>query len=498
MKLIVLISVVLLFNSITTVNSISPSDVSSQILSILGNCSVVGNNCYGTSFGIAIDMYDLQSQQFTNILNVNDEMDFTPASSTKLLTTTTIFYTFGEDFLALTPFFTDQPYNAQKENLDFICVKGQGDPSFSINSLIDAAQFFSKAGSVNNLIIDNTFYYGDPVPQNWEWADLTSGYGAVPTPLMINENTMNVFIAPSTQQGSSPIISFQYPGEDTYLPVINLATTGAPNSPNTIQVRFRPGSPSITILGSIPLNNAKMSRNLPILNPESYFLTVFSSMLKDNGVPVKNTMIGSCNNTGYDYKSFQVASPPLNEMLNYTLLVSDNIYAETFLRLLGTTNTNPNLPASTTPTYLRGLDTIKNTLGIDTTLFTQDDGCGLSRQNFITPRALISVVEGVYTNAGDPNHDFISFLPVGGVSGTLKNRFINTPAQNVVHAKTGSMTGVDSLTGVILQDGIHQNDPNIPIIFFSIIANNENAQVAGKVRPIIDQIIVLLSQVTSF
>ncbi|KAF2078065.1 hypothetical protein CYY_000616 [Polysphondylium violaceum] len=496
LQIVILICFVLL-NVTTSYASISPSDVAGQIESILSNCSMAGNNCYGTSFGIVVDMYDLSTQQFTNLYNLNDEMDFTPASSTKLLTTTTIFYTFGEDFVALTPFFTDKPYNADKEDLDFICVKGQGDPSFNINSLVDAAQFFSKAGSVNNLIIDNTFYQGDPVPQNWEWADLTSGYGAIPTPLMINENTMNVFINP-TNQGAPPTISFQYPGEDTYLPVINLATTGAPNTPNTIQIRFRPASPFITIMGSIPSGSAKMSKNIPILNPEAYFLNVFGSMLKDNGVTIRNTMVGSCNNTGYDYKSFQVVSPPLNQMLNYTLLVSDNIYAETFLRLLGTTNTNPNLPAATTPTYLRGLDTIQSTLGIDTTLYTQDDGCGLSRQNFITPKALVSVVEGVYTNAGDPNHDFISFLPVSAVSGTLKRRFINTSAQGIVHAKTGSMTGVDSLTGVILQDGIHQNDPNIPIIFFSIIANNENSQVNGKVIPIIDEIIVLLSQVTSF
>jgi D-alanyl-D-alanine carboxypeptidase/D-alanyl-D-alanine-endopeptidase (penicillin-binding protein 4) len=40
-----------------------------------------------------------------------------------------------------------------------------------------------------------------------------------------------------------------------------------------------------------------------------------------------------------------------------------------------------------------------------------------------------------------------SCLPVAGVDGTLKNRFVNTPAQYIVHAKTGTISGKKVVVG---------------------------------------------------
>ena len=44
-----------------------------------------------------------------------------------------------------------------------------------------------------------------------------------------------------------------------------------------------------------------------------------------------------------------------------------------------------------------------------------------------------------------PHEEYVSFLPVSAKSGTLKNRFVGTVAAGIVHAKTGSMSGVASL-----------------------------------------------------
>jgi D-alanyl-D-alanine carboxypeptidase/D-alanyl-D-alanine-endopeptidase (penicillin-binding protein 4) len=83
---------------------------------------------------------------------------------------------------------------------------------------------------------------------------------------------------------------------------------------------------------------------------------------------------------------------------------------------------------------------------------------------------------------------YISFLPVAGESGTLATRFVNTPAQGIVHAKTGTMTGVNSLSGFMLHDAF-------PPVVFSVLTNAA-MQPSSAIRPIIDEIVLLLPSLT--
>ena len=81
---------------------------------------------------------------------------------------------------------------------------------------------------------------------------------------------------------------------------------------------------------------------------------------------------------------------------------------------------------------------------------------------------------------------FRASLPVAGVSGTLRNRLRDTPAVGIVQAKTGTMTGVVSLSGYV-------NSPNYQPLAFSIIVNHHE-QPARVVRQSIDEIVLLLTQ----
>lgn len=81
---------------------------------------------------------------------------------------------------------------------------------------------------------------------------------------------------------------------------------------------------------------------------------------------------------------------------------------------------------------------------------------------------------------------FRASLPIAGVNGTLKNRFLNTAAAGMVQAKTGSMTGISALSG-------YMNAPNYEPLVFSIIVNQ--SEQPGKVmRTAIDEIVILLAQ----
>merc|ERR1712232_869316 len=124
-------------------------------------------------------------------------------------------------------------------------------------------------------------------------------------------------------------------------------------------------------------------------------------------------------------------------------------------------------------------------MGVDISTFVQDDGSGLSRHNLISPRAMVDVLEMMDNTEKGPIYR--SFLPVAGESGTLSSRFQGTTAQGKVEAKTGTMSGVSSLSGYV------DESDEFPQIVFSILTNFSD-QSASVVREGIDQIVVLLSQ----
>lgn len=89
-------------------------------------------------------------------------------------------------------------------------------------------------------------------------------------------------------------------------------------------------------------------------------------------------------------------------------------------------------------------DTLLPTLGIND--IRMADGSGLSRYNLLSPRHLTRIILALDQEVGRDR--LLSLLPAGGVSGTLKNRF-NQQAQPWLWAKTGSLSGVVCLTGML-------------------------------------------------
>jgi D-alanyl-D-alanine carboxypeptidase/D-alanyl-D-alanine-endopeptidase (penicillin-binding protein 4) len=85
--------------------------------------------------------------------------------------------------------------------------------------------------------------------------------------------------------------------------------------------------------------------------------------------------------------------------------------------------------------YDYGITRVKqvlSSLGVDVRAFIQTDGSGLGRSNMVQPNACVDVLFAMLKQK-----QWISMLPVGGVDGTLSDRFVGTAAAGRVHAKTG-------------------------------------------------------------
>jgi len=73
------------------------------------------------------------------------------------------------------------------------------------------------------------------------------------------------------------------------------------------------------------------------------------------------------------------------------------------------------------------------------------DGSGLSRDDLVTPRAMVALLR--YAAQQPWGQEFLSTLPVAGVDGTLEDRMKDTPASGRIEAKTGAIEHARALSG---------------------------------------------------
>lgn len=147
----------------------------------------------------------------------------------------------------------------------------------------------------------------------------------------------------------------------------------------------------------------------------------------------------------------QVESPPLSQIVEWMLIESNNDIAEALARHVAIATGRP-------ATFSGGAAAVRATLrrlGITGGIRTVD-GSGLSHQDQITPVTLARLI----ALAASPRHPglraVITGLPVAGFSGTLsaaEDRFVtklSAPAVGLVRAKTGTLSDVRALAGVVV------------------------------------------------
>lgn len=138
-------------------------------------------------------------------------------------------------------------------------------------------------------------------------------------------------------------------------------------------------------------------------------------------------------------------SPELQEILAFTLTWSDNLLAERIARLASQAAGHSLDDQGVAQTF----NEVLSNFGITNRNLIIQDASGLSRENRITAK---QVAELLFKIRVDPKFSpLINGLPVGGVTGTLRHRFIETAPQAVglIKAKTGTLNGTANLAGYV-------------------------------------------------
>ncbi|WP_439662768.1 D-alanyl-D-alanine carboxypeptidase/D-alanyl-D-alanine endopeptidase [Lentzea sp. HUAS TT2] len=177
----------------------------------------------------------------------------------------------------------------------------------------------------------------------------------------------------------------------------------------------------------------------------------------------------------------EIKSAPIEQLVDNMMQISDNVLTEAVAREIAIKTGNE-------PSFAGGVKAVRDVLtknGFDLTTATFVDGSGLSATNKIPAKLLTDVLSA----AAKPTLDdartaklrpLLTALPVAGGSGTLAGRYGGTaaPGKGWVRAKTGTLTGVNALAGMVV-------DVDGRVLVFSFMsASSRPAE--SEVRPALD------------
>jgi serine-type D-Ala-D-Ala carboxypeptidase/endopeptidase (penicillin-binding protein 4) len=410
----------------------------------------------------------------TPIYSHDAEKYFTPASNLKLLTTAAALLQLGSQYRIRTSAYA----TGITPNLTSLRVVGRGDPSFTTKQLKELVKQIKARGinSIDTLIVDDRYFQKPNLNASWEWSDLYSDYAPSINSLILNENATTLTLVPQ-KLGQSLQLKWSDFIASRQWQIKNNTIAAPTKTKYGIAINPVYGKSLLEVEGKLAIDATPDVWNLAIVDPANYFLESLRVMLLNEGISVKQGFVVDRDSPAYDTEIFQeiaaIASPTIAELITTTNQESNNLYAESLLKIIGITANNSN-----------EFEILKDNLtkiGVDLANYVLTDGSGLSRQNLVSP---IAIVQTLQQMAKIPEAEiYKQSLPVAGVSGTLKNRFKNTPVRGKLQAKTGTISGTSSLSGYF-QPSNYQ-----PLVFSIIIdKSDESNQV---LRQAIDEIILI-------
>jgi len=143
-----------------------------------------------------------------------------------------------------------------------------------------------------------------------------------------------------------------------------------------------------------------------------------------------------------------VSSPPMSTMIRLMNVRSDDLFAESFAKQLGSRFAHSGTLGAGARVIAR---TIAGAYHLRPTIL---DGSGLSRQDRTSPAQIVDLLRDVWqTSTGD---QLTTSLPVVGVNGTVRGIALKTPAAGHCLAKTGTLDNITNLAGYCHARGGHQ------------------------------------------
>lgn len=445
---------------------------------------------------------------------------FMPASNLKLYTTAAALDRFGPEHRFETKLEAAGTVDADGVLRGHLVITGSGDPSISgryaarwradeaeaarMSVSIDASTTgilrtwaaAVKAAGIRKIdgavVADGSVFDGPDRPGSWQIDYFDQWYAAESSGLAFNENCWDAVVKPGARPGEPAVV--ENPLGTRYFRLLNHVVTTAPKpAPDGATTAAADSEPEpalgfqragldsndIVLTGTIALGEAPKTLWGSLHGGDRFSATLVAEELARQGVEVTSGAAviddpgarpaeGAARRLVHTHRS-----EPMARLIAVVNKPSQNFHADMLGRALGaqtsaeTTATAPRRRGS----FSNGEKAVRAFLS-DAGLPVGEasgirlaDGSGLSRQDRVTPRATIALLARMESRSTATAEAFRVSLPVMGVDGTLEKRGRAGSAKGKVHAKTGTINSVSSLSGYAEAADGHR-------LAFSIMANN--------------------------
>ncbi len=422
----------------------------------------------------------------------NATQTFTPASNMKLFSDAAALLILGPDYRFQSQLSTDAT------SLDNGILNGSlylhmsGDPSFTQHHLDELFSQLSTWGMTQikgNVILVSNHSVVNAYAPGIVAKDLTYSYGAPIAPVMFDENRLTVTVNPAWRAGEPALVELNEPGAS--LTLDNQVKTADKNGKCGIDFKME-GDNHLTVRGCVRVGQWAVQQRLAIRNPLGYAQALVKNRLAHLNIKLDGQVqLGNAPTSSLLLASH--ASKPINQLMADTLKPSDNLYADSlYLHAAAKLQGKPLNWAQAQPV-------VKNFLQQQTGINLQNavlaDGSGLSREDLLTPTQTVGLLRFLHDRF-PLSYEYISALPVAGQDGTLQKRFRKTTQQGLLRAKTGTMTGIMSLSGYLYTSNAH----TLAFAMFINTRPGTKPAISGRYRSMVETLcdFLLAQKPTSF
>ncbi len=360
----------------------------------------------------------------------NSRFNLLPASTVKAITAISAYRVLGEDYRYSTTLLSNKPLSEDKVYSGDLVLSFSGDPSLTRADLAGLMGKLNTKGVTvirGNIWLDGSIYDGYPRAGGASWDDHNICFAAPVSAMILDRNCFFGWLVPSGKEGQRATMVYDEP--QWQLSIDNRIEVRKPRAHELngcVQEVWPSSNHEYRLEGCIEPDAKPMRMAFSVRDPERAAIRYVESFLKANNIKLEGAVLVDKPQGDFEWVVAQHLSAPVPDLLQRVLDKSDNLYADSILKTIGSSVNGEK------GSYFSGTEAVLAMLredGIDLTRSRLVDGSGLSRYNMLSA------------------DDFTEVLQAGWRSWGERAPWLASRDNERRWLKTGYMSGVNSMVG---------------------------------------------------